>query len=252
MDYKDKYIKYKDKYLKLKAIYNGGTILTDFHPITRFDNSLIELIKSNCDEGNIENTYNNLYNKDDNKVAKFKIINIDINNIILKYSGNNIVDPNKFKNDTYSAVMIFESIVIRIFKLDLVRSKQIDELYKLLLKNECPYLEHIYQIHINEPHNLYYVISKKIDNSIYIKDLSNNKNILRSQITRALEYLAEHGWNQNDTRIDNIGYDKDTNTYRLYDFGLASYNENLHDKLTKDISNLDTSIKFNLELLETL
>ena len=63
--------------------------------------------------------------------------------------------------------------------------------------------------------------------------------------------MAEHGWNQNDTSIDNIGYDKETNTFRLYDFGLASFNDNLHDKLTRDLRSLDTSIKFNLELLKT-
>jgi len=234
MDYKDK--------------YNDGTILIDFNPITSFDKSLIEVIKHNMNESNIENIYNNLYDKDDNKVEKFKTINTDINNILLRYIGNNIIDSNKFKNDTQSIVMIFENIVIRIFKLDLLKLKKIDELYKLLLNNECPYLEHIHEIYINKSYNLYYVISKKIDNTIYIQNLSNNKDIITSEIIRALEYLAEYGWNQNDTSIDNIGYDKDTNTYRLYDFGLASYNESLHIKLTRDLRCLDTSIKFNIGL----
>jgi hypothetical protein len=241
---------YYDKCLKLKATYNGNTILNDFKPITSFDTSLMKVIEYNLNDNNIENIYNNLYNKDDNKLEKFKTINIDINNILLKYLGNNIIESDKFKNDTQSIVIIFESIVIRIFKLDLLKLKKIDELYKLLLNNECPYLEHIHEVYVNKPYNLYYVISKKIDNTIYIQNLSNNKDIVTSEIIRALEYLAEHGWNQNDTSIDNIGYDKNTNTYRLYDFGLASYNQNLHDKLTRDLKSLDTSIKFNLELLK--
>lgn len=239
---------YDDKCLKLKAMYNCGTILNDFKPITSFDTSLMKVIEYNLNDNNIESIYNNLYDKDDNKAEKFKTINADINNILLKYLGNNIIESDKFKNDTQSIVMIFENIVIRIFKLDLLKLKKIDELYKLLLRNECSYLEHIHEIYINKPYNLYYVISKKIDNTKYIQNLSNNKDIVTSEIIRGLEYLAEHGWNQNDTSIDNIGYDKDTNTYRLYDFGLASYNESLHIKLTRDLRCLDTSIKFNISL----
>jgi hypothetical protein len=91
------------------------------------------------------------------------------------------------------------------------------------------------------------VVSKKIDATLFKDRLRENEDIIKRDVNIGLTYLYDHGWNHNDTSIDNLGYDATTNTYRLFDFG-ASTNipENLYDNYVTDHDKFDTSFDNNI------
>jgi len=61
--------------------------------------------------------------------------------------------------------MVFKTITIKLFNLTKILSKRQNELYDILLLNECPNLETIYLAFPVEDSDLYFVISKTIDTS---------------------------------------------------------------------------------------
>jgi len=253
MDFKSKYLKYKSKYLTLRnKLQLGGTNLDQFLllPIlTPFQTALVRIIviegRDEPDD-HIEYIYNNIFDGSEDKTLKFDIINTDIDNLLKRYPGN--ITINNFKNDTSSIIFVFDTIVIKVFKITTIDSLQHQELYDLLLQNKSPYLEEIYEVYKNERNNLYYIISKKIDTELFKAKLVENQDNIRRDIRLSLEYLGDNGWNHNDTRIDNIGYDISSDTYRLFDFGVTKKNqENLLQSFESDLQNLESSIKFNIK-----
>ena len=249
MDYHSKYLKYKSKYLTLRnKLQVGGTTLDEFRlspGLTPFQISLAELIDANLSNDDIEWVYNILYTIGENRAIKFNIINTDINNILTRYPGNNEI--RYYKNDIPYLVLVFDTIVIKIAQCIDIHTMKHQQLYDLLLQNQCPYLEHIHEVHINEYNNLYYVVSQKIDDTLFKERLAENEIIIKTHILNGLRYLYDHGWNHNDTRIDNIGYDSATNTYRLYDFGLT---KNIPADLRKTYLNdqRKLNVSFNIYL----
>lgn len=254
MDYKNKYLKYKNKYLELKNKMYGGLNLVDFIPSNNFEEKLCEIIYNDSfvdnieDIQNIENIYYPVYTIGENKMIKFNVINKEIPNIINKYPGNNNITY--FKNDTTSVVFVFNTIVLRIFKYSSILNSKLNLLFDILKRNECPNLEHIYEICINEEHQLYYVVSKKLqifkNNKPFIEA---NEATIKTQIIEALKYLKNNNWSHRDTSIDNIGYDIESNTFKLYDFGMSEIYDDisiLESNYIKDLESLDRSFNHHL------
>jgi predicted DNA-binding protein len=253
MNFQNKYLKYKSKYLKLRnKILLGGTTIQEYllkPGLTKFEKALANFIWEDT-SGNPEDdinfdfeikaVYNRLYTLgEDNssKRIKIAIINTDMNNLLLKYPDETKI--NYIKNDIDGVVLVFKTIVIRIFKCDFIYKNNLNELFDLLSLNKSLYLEEICEIYINEGNNLYYVVSNKITAFESNTKLQADKiPQIRDNIKNGLEYLNSRGWYHHDARIDNIGYDTITKTYRLFDFGSS------RNKINNDIEMLEGSIEF--------
>ena len=250
MNFQNKYLKYKSKYLKLRnKILLGGTTIQEYllkPELTKFEKALANFIWEDT-SGNPEDdinfdfeikaVYNRLYSPKENKDEKIKIINLDMNNLLLKYPDETKI--NYIKNDIDGVVLVFKTIVIRIFKCDFIYKNNLNELFDLLSLNKSLYLEEICEIYINEGNNLYYVVSNKITAFESNTKLQADKiPQIKDNIRNGLEYLNSRGWYHHDARIDNIGYDTITKTYRLFDFGSS------RNKINNDIEILEKSIEF--------
>ena len=199
----------------------------------------------------IEILYRQIYEKtdsDDTTITKFKQINKLIDALLIEYN-NEPASLQHFKNDV-AVVFVFQTIAIKIYKLSTILSIAHDKLYNLLLKNECPNLEHVHRAYPDEELGIYVVISKVVDVKDYKKNLSSLESTIQSNITTALIYLHSNGWNHRDVSIDNIGFSSETNNFILFDFGLSKFSS-LDDELDKgfvtDMNRLDGSIVFNIE-----
>ena len=128
-------------------------------------------------------------------------------------------------------------------------------LFNILLKNECEYLEHIYEIIDSKNLDILIVVSKTVDTTDFKNRLKEDTLIINEDIIKALNYLGNNNWMHNDTRIDNIGYDKQLNKYVLFDFDMSRFSDNFNEIITNkinDINKLNISINFNLNLERTL
>jgi len=147
--------------------------------------------------------------------------------------------------------MVFKTITIKLFNLTKILSKRQNELYDILLLNECPNLETIYHAFSVEDSDLYFVISKTIDTSF--KSSKNTilsaSQFIRESTLNALRYLSFHGWNHRDVSIDNLGLNTETNNFVLFDFGSAknTFDQEEHDKIfIMDMTSLNRSILFHI------
>lgn len=202
----------------------------------------------------VEIIYRPIYSPTDSDsiiTLKFNQINSIINSILSSY--NEDLSDHKslvhFKNDI-DVIMVFKTITIKFFNLTKIISKRQNELYDILLLNECPNLETIYRAFPIEDSDLYFVISKTIDTSFNSsKDIiSSTSPLIREHTLNALRYLSSHGWNHRDVSIDNLGFNTETNNYILFDFGSAKNNrdhEDLDKIFTMDMTSLNKSILFH-------
>lgn len=185
------------------------------------------------------------------KLENFHKINLLINSILLKYNDSSLVS---FKNDGL-IVLVFKKICIKIFSKKNIISRNLDMLFNILLKNECEYLEHIYEIIDSKNLDILIVVSKTVDTTDFKERLKEDTLIINEDIIKALNYLGNNNWMHNDTRIDNIGYDQELNKYVLFDFDMSKFSDNFNEIITNkinDINKLNISINFNLNLERTL
>lgn len=232
------------------------TSYTDFDPINTFESFL--KTKLLIDEGHpemsepVEILYRQVYDNADSIqfiTYKFQQINKLINSILVE-NQNDPETMQHFKNDV-AVVFVFKTIAIKIYKLSTIVSKGHDKLYhNLLIKNECPHLEHIYRTFVLESLGIYVVLSKVEDVTTFKQSLTTTSPIIESHVKSALTYLKANGWNHCDVSIDNIGFNSETNNFILFDFGLSKFSS-LDDELEKgfytDLTRLNRSIKFHLE-----
>jgi serine/threonine protein kinase len=199
----------------------------------------------------IEILYRQIYEKkdsDETVITKFKQINKLIDDLLIEYK-NDPTSLQHFKNDI-DVIFVFKTITIKIYKLSTILSMAHDKLYNLLLKNECPNLEHIHRAFSNEELGIYIVISKVIDVKDYIQNLSSLESTIHSHVSEALNYMQSNGWIHRDVSIDNVGFNSETNNFILFDFGLSKFST-LDDELEKgfftDMNHLDRSIMFHID-----
>jgi len=200
----------------------------------------------------IEVLYRQIYDDFDSIefiIYKFQQINKLINSILLE-NQNDPETMQHFKNDV-AVVLVFKTIAIKIYKLSTIVHAGHDKLYhNLLIKNECPYLEHIYRTIVLESFGIYVVISKVEDVTTFKQSLTTTSSVIESHVNKALTYLRTNGWIHCDVSIDNIGFNSETNNFILFDFGLSKFSS-LDDELDKglyaDLLRLNRSIKFHLE-----
>ena len=211
----------------------------------------IEQIDDKKSKYPIENLYYQIYDTENSSdmIKKFNYINMHIYDILILYSEDprNLIE---FKNDI-QLVFVFKTIAIKIFKLKSILFKKHDELFKLLLKNECPNLETIYRAYPITEYNIYVVISKVVDSSNFKKNISKNIIQYNDNIHNGIQYLYEHGWVHRDVSINNSGYDEKSNNYLLFDFNLSKKLNDikeLYEHKINDQKDLEKSIKFNFEI----
>jgi len=232
------------------------TSYIDFVPSNNFECFL--KTKLLIDEGHpemnepIEVLYRRIYEDSDlieSIIYKFQQINKLIDSILLENQN----DPElmqHFKNDV-AIVFVFKTIAVKIYKLSVIVAAGHDKLYhNILIKNECPYLEHIYRTFVLESLGIYVVISKVEDVTIFKESLSTSSLIIESHVKIALTYLKDNGWNHCDVSIDNIGFNSETNNFILFDFGLSKFSpldEELEKGFYNDLMRISRSIKFHLE-----
>jgi serine/threonine protein kinase len=199
----------------------------------------------------IEILYRQIYEKKDSDetiITKFRQINKLIDDLLIEYK-NDPTSLQHFKNDI-DVIFVFKTITIKIYKLSTILSMAHDKLYNLLLKNECPNLEHIHRAFSNEELGIYIVISQVIDVKNYTKNLSELQSTIYSHVSEALNYMQTNGWIHRDVSIDNVGFNSETNNYILFDFGLSKFSS-LDDELdkgfTSDMNHLERSIDFHIK-----
>jgi serine/threonine protein kinase len=231
------------------------TLYDNFAPSNIFESFL--KAKLLIDEGHpetcehIEILYRQIYyDSDDSEliINKFLQINQLIDDILTIYQE----DPSSlqhFKNDI-AVVYVFKNIAIKIYKLSTILNSGHDKLYQLLLKNECPNLEHIYRAFQIEALGIYVVVSQVVDVTTFKHDLNTTQSIIRLHTNNALSYLHTNGWIHRDVSIDNLGFNSEINNFILFDFGLTKFSS-LDDELDKgfytDMNHLDRSIKYHIE-----
>jgi serine/threonine protein kinase len=140
-------------------------------------------------------------------------------------------------------VIVLENIVIKIYNKEKINN--IGTLINLLDKEKPDYLEYINGI--NKFNDYYIVCSRtiipivkiEIDesynrkivlNPLYLSKQPNDKQRLLEHIALAIDYLHSKGWSHEDINFDNVGYDPNSDQYRVFDFEeskiLTKVNEN--------------------------
>lgn len=165
-----------------------------------------------------------------------------------------------FKEDML-IVFVFNEITIKIYKLDDFERNKMNELYSILSKNECKYLEEIKKVNVYKEIGIVVVVSKTIK-TLYsafddIKKVGKSLKIKPSddvfeEIPHALNYLRDNFWSHRDTLLDNIGYDTEKECFVLFDFEKSKYSENrdkLFDEFDRDMRSLYKSFKFYMDNL---
>jgi tRNA A-37 threonylcarbamoyl transferase component Bud32 len=235
--------------------HTEGTQYINFKPTNKWgdylkDTLLIDEMYNETDIP-IENLYSQIYRTTDSteqKILKFKMIN-NIINAFLYLQHESPKDLILFKNDI-QCVFVFKTFAIKIFRLDVILHQKLNELYELLLKNECPNLEYIYRAFQVPDHDIYIVVSKVVDTTNFKNVLSTNLEKYGNDIYKGLSYLCAHGWVHRDVSINNSGYDEKLNNYLLFDFNLSkltSSSAELAEMSSNDRYSLDKSIKFSFD-----
>lgn len=208
-----------------------------------------KLIDYMGDSDNIEDIYQsiNIYKTP----QETRVLFCDVNNIIYslleKYG---VIDSEikHFKEDV-DVIFVFDKITIKIFK----QSKNVSIIYDKLnsINPKSNHIEQIFEIIINDDHKLLIVVSKTIIAPIAKEQIKKDYEKIREDIIEAIEILRKNNISHRDVSIDNSGYDEDTNSYVLFDFGSARVKTDqveLSESITQDYNSLDRSIRFNLTL----
>ena len=98
-------------------------------------------------------------------------------------------------------------------------------------------------------YNLLIVVSKTITTNITEENIRENEERIRADILNALEFLNKNNISHGDVSIDNCGYDKETQQFVLFDFGVAKIAANpkeLAELKIIDRNNLERSFNYKL------
>ena len=144
-DYYKKYLKYKSKYSSLKKLIGGSN---------KYDNILKKINDIKIIDDNIYDIYDVLGS----------------NNILNKYYKNEEEVLFKSFKDDMIFVLILDKIAIKIYSSR--RFESVRELYDLLIKNDNPNLEYIYEIIYND--NYVIVVSETLEIEGAIKKLTED------------------------------------------------------------------------------
>jgi len=162
-----------------------------------------------------------------------------------------------FKEDML-IVFVFDKITIKIYKLDDFEDNKMMDLYSILSKNECKYLEEINKVCVYDDLKIVVVVSKTIKmlHSVFdnIKfDMSGKvkpTDDIFEDIPNALNYLRENFWAHRDTLLDNIGFDVEKDCFVLFDFEKSKnilIDDKLSDEYYRDMRSLTKSFEFYLD-----
>ncbi len=162
-----------------------------------------------------------------------------------------------FKEDML-IVLVFDKITIKIYKLEDFNDNKMAELYSLLSKNECKYLEEIKGIYVFEDLEVVAVVSKTIKmlHSAF-EDIKKDKcdkikpnEDIFEDIPNALNYLRDNFWAHRDTLLDNIGFDIEKDCFVLFDFEKSKnilVDDKLSDEYYRDMRSLTKSFEFYVD-----
>jgi len=168
-------------------------------------------------------------------------MNIIINNIHIKYNRSDISNFNiTLKDDMNIKVFVLSNCIIRICQVTIYNNIYI-YVYNYIINLIHPNLEQIFDIYHTDKYVI--IVSKSIIplvidnkiNPIHMPDYTQ----IRYQMQQLINQFIIDGYSHNDVRIDNIGYDKDTNRYVLFDFDKFNKSNN-----NNDLYMLDKSIKY--------
>ena len=210
----------------------------------------------------VEGIYDSIYSQkvllEKSKMKYFDEINdklyqifIDLN---LKPEDSSLMH---FKEDML-IVIVFDQITIKIYKLDDFERNKLDELYSILSKNECKYLEEIKKVCIYKDLEIVVVVSKTIKmlHSVFDNIKSDMTHKVKptedifEDIHNALNYLRNNYWAHRDTLLDNIGFDTDKDCFVLFDFEKSKnicVDEDLNEEYYRDMRSLSKSFEFYLD-----
>lgn len=208
MNYYDKYLKYKGKYKELREL-----------------KELKEVYIKNADKLNekILEEYGEL-----KPLLIIEDIKVIIGKLIYEYNPN--IELFGYKDDKI-IVIVLDNIVIKIYNK--LKFDNFGSLIYLLNEDKSNYLEYINEI--NNFKDYYIVCSRtiipilkmEIDesynkkillNPLYLSKQPNDKERLLEHISLAINYLHSKGWSHEDINLDNIGYDPNSDQYRVFDF----------------------------------
>jgi hypothetical protein len=212
----------------------------------------------------IEGIYDTIYSEQiletKSKSKYFDDINYKLYNIFMDLEliveDSNVIH---FKEDML-IVFVFDKITIKIYKLKDFERNKMNDLYSILIRNECKYLEEIKQIYTYEDLEIVIVVSKTIKTlhnafddikkvEQFLEKIKPSDDIFE-QIPYALNYLRDNFWSHRDTLLDNIGYDVDKECFVLFDFEKSKYCED-EDKLSyefnRDMRSLYKSFEFYMD-----
>jgi len=172
----------------------------------------------------------------DSDNLKEQIVNI-LNEISVNYN-NSKYDILNIKEDMIFKVFVLQYCVVRICETKTFIDKYKNIIDKIISINNIN-IEYIYKYYTTNKYVL--LISKRIEPLIIHNEVNKNINIdfdeIYNQITKTIGILLKHNLSHNDVRLDNIGYDKQLNTYVLFDFDKTCFTN-----INNDINNLIMSI----------
>jgi hypothetical protein len=162
-----------------------------------------------------------------------------------------------FKEDML-IVFVFDEITIKIYKLDDFERNKMNDLYSILSKNECKYLEEIKKVYVFKDLSIVVVVSKTIKmlNSVFNDVKSDMSHTVKptdnifEEIPYALNYLRDNFWSHRDTLLDNIGYDIEKECFVLFDFEKSKYfkeEDKLNEEFDRDMCSLYKSFEFYMD-----
>ncbi len=207
----------------------------------------------------VEGIYDSIYSdrilEEKNKRTYFDEINQALSQIFVDQNLNpedsNIIH---FKEDML-IVLVFDKITIKIYKLDDFKQNKMMDLYSLLCKNECKYLEEIKGMYVFEHLQIVAIVSKTIKmlHSAFDNIKSNVTDKVKptedifDDIPNALNYLRDNFWAHRDTLLDNIGFDIEKDCFVLFDFEKSKnilVNDDLTEEYYRDMRSLYKSFEF--------
>ncbi len=207
----------------------------------------------------VEGIYDSIYSQkvleEKTKRAYFDEINLGLYNIFTDLDINP-EDSNllHFKEDML-IVLVFDKITIKIYKMCDFNDNKMSDLYSILCKNECKYLEEIKGVYVFEELEVIAVVSKTIKmlHSVFdniksdVTDKVKPDDDIFEDIPCALNYLRDNCWAHRDTLLDNIGFDIEKQCFVLFDFEKSKnilVDDDLSEEYYRDMRSLTKSFNF--------